>query len=91
MRTILAAIALFLVTPAIAAEHTDADRYYSCLVGYGAVELVNGSDADAAFSSAVKACETEADAAADDDGGDIGSAVEGVEHAAQAALDKLAG
>jgi hypothetical protein len=89
MRAILIVAALLFVSPVIAAERTDADRYYACLVGNGAVELVNGSDAAAAFTAAVEQCQDEASAAADDDGGDMGSATEAVEDAAQSALDRL--
>jgi hypothetical protein len=90
MRAIFVAVALLFAAPALGAAHSDADRYYACLVGNGAVELVNGSDAEAAFATALDACQNEASAAADDDGGDMGSATEAVEEAAQSAIDRLA-
>ncbi len=95
MRLLIATLAMSLIAPALvapsfAAERTLADRYYACLVGYGAVELVYGTAPDEALRGAVRACLKEGVALSDEDGGGMGTAVKGTEDAALAALKKIA-
>jgi hypothetical protein len=82
MRTLVFLSLLLTTSPALAEREPVLDAYFACLVGNAAVEFRYGLTEAEAFDAALKACTDEAAAANKEPGGDMGSAGEGVEHAA---------
>jgi hypothetical protein len=82
MRKLTLLSLLLVASPALAEREPALDAYFACLVGNAAVEFRYGVKEDEAFDAALKACTDEAAAADKESGGDMGSAAEGVEHAA---------
>lgn len=90
MRFIIAVALVALTFPAVAEERYSAsDAYFACLVGKASVEINHRIGAVMAFEAALEACATERDLADEDYGGDMGSAAEAVEHAAESFVDAI--